>query len=182
MKAFLAVCVLLSSTAVAQETTTKVTFSASQTTITIAVFEGKHYLVRVASGQAPTFEPVTVTYLQLGQDGPVIPPPPPPPPPESPIEKHKAIVTTATAAVVDANKANTAAALAKLYRTIAGLPVTDRGQFAQSTNILFNALSLPETWHNWKVRVDISLANFSTVVEARAAWIATAEVLEGGAK
>jgi len=120
-------------------------------------------------------KPVTVT----GAAGST--PPPPPPPVTTPLEKHKALVRAATVAVVDANKVNTSAALAKLYTTIAGLPVTERGQLVQSTDILFTALGLPQVWSDWKAKVDISLAQFTTLADAKAAWLATGVALEGGA-
>lgn len=180
MKAFSAILVglLLCGASVAEETTlTKVTFSASQSTLTIAVFEGRSYLIRVVAGQPPAFDPVTITYLQLGSDGPINPPPPPPPMPGTPLEKHKAAVKAALASVTSANKTETAAALRKLYVTIADLPVTERSQLVQATDIMFNALTLPSDWKAWKAAVDASLAQFTELTDARSAWKATGEAV-----
>lgn len=177
---WMVMCLLVSSLAasskdVVADDSAKVTFSASQSALTIAVFEGKSYLVKVAPGQPPSFSPITITYLQLGSDGPITPPPPPIP--GTALEKHKATVKTALAGVTSANKAETAAALRKLYVTIADLPVTERTQLVQATDIMFNALMLPADWKNWKASVDTSLAQFTELAAARDAWKATGEAV-----
>lgn len=150
-----------------------VTVQATQATITIALWESKSYLIRTTPGQPPSFDPVTIQYLQLGADG----PPPPPPPPTGAIEKHKTAVRDATTAVADPNKQATRTALAKLYSTVAGLPVTDRSQLAQATDVLFSAMGLPAPWTAWKAAVDASLAKFTALADARAAWAATGEAV-----
>ena len=114
--------------------------------------------------------PVTVTGLAGTPD-----PPPDPPPVETPLEKFRGTVRAATTAVSDANKAGTQAALAKLYATVAGLPVTDRVQLVQATDILFSALGLPAAWQSWKGKVDAASQPFTAIGEARAAWQAISE-------
>jgi len=179
MKAILAaiLCLIFCGSITAQDTVSTVTFAANQSTLTIAVFESKTYLIRVDPGQPPSFDPVTITYLQLGGDVP--PPPPPPPPPATPLAKHRVTVKDSLAKVTDANKAATMTALSKLYVTIADLPVTERGQLAQATDIMFNALNLPPAWHTWKAATDKSLDQFTDLAAAKAAWKATGEVLGG---
>lgn len=108
----------------------------------------------------------------------VITPPPGPTDPTNPVEIHRKAVTEATNNVNDANKTNTKIALAKLYRTVASLPVTNRAQLLQSTDLLFKALNLPMAWEVWKISIDKSLENFSALDDAKRAWQVVAEVLE----
>lgn len=130
-------------------------------------------IIVVAADGSQTVTGGTITITGGGVTSPVDPPPPPPP--GTPIEKHRLAVRTATAAVSDPNAANTRAALAKLYSTVAGLPVTDRSQLAQATDILFGALGLATPWTSWKATVDASLTKFTGLPEAKAAWLATGE-------
>jgi cation transport regulator ChaB len=102
----------------------------------------------------------------------------PDPNPTDPVTTHKVAVRAATAAVEDANKANTKTALAKLYRTTGSLPVTSRQQLQDATNTIFNALQLPPAWATWKAAVDRSAASFADIESAKRAWMATADVLE----
>ena len=123
--------------------------------------------------QTVTGSVITITG---GGAGPA-PPVDPPPPSGTPIEKHREAVRKATAAVPSGtpNKANTQAAMAKLYTTVSGLPVTDRSQLSQATDVLFGAMNLSTAWATWKSAVDVSLAKFSGLTEAQAAWLATGE-------
>lgn len=118
--------------------------------------------------------PVTVTGL-AGTPGPQPDPPPDPPPVETPLDKFRGAVRAATTVVSDPNKAATQTALAKLYSTVAGLPVTDRQQLVQATDILFSALGLPAAWQSWKGKVDAASQPFTAIGEARAAWQAISE-------
>jgi hypothetical protein len=115
----------------------------------------------------------TITITGGGVTGPVDTPPGTPP--GTPLEKHRVAVHAATAVISDPNAANTKTALAKLYTTVAGLPVTDRSQLAQATDVLFGAMGLPPPWTAWKSAVDLSLAKFTGLAEAKAAWLATGE-------
>lgn len=85
-------------------------------------------------------------------------------------------IRLSTAKVVDPNKANVRQALSQLYRTVAGLPVVDRGQLVTSTDLLFNALNLP-LWTIWKTEVDGILAVAVSLDDAKRAWVIVADVL-----
>lgn len=89
-------------------------------------------------------------------------------------------VTKATAAVNQAEPFKTGAktALAKLYRTIAGLPLTARDQLVTATDTIYASLGLPPEWSPWKTAVSQALAEFSALDDAKKAWIVVAESLE----
>ena len=129
------------------------------------------YLLTIVNGEA------MVTPIKKVIDVSGTPAPPTDPPPIIPLEVHRKAVIAATDKVSDANKANQKKALATLYRTTAGLPVTDKAQLVQATDILFNALGLT-AWKDWKVSVDASLRSFAAIDDAQKAWRIVAEVLE----
>ena len=131
--------------------------------------------VVVAADGSQTVTGSVITILGGGA-GPA-PPVDPPPPAGTPIDKHREAVRKATTAVPAGtpNKANTQAAMAKLYTTVSGLPVTDRSQLSQATDVLFGAMNLSTAWATWKSAVDVSLAKFVGLSEAKAAWLATGE-------
>jgi len=89
-------------------------------------------------------------------------------------------VTKATAAVNQEEPFKTGAktALAKLYRTIAGLPLTARDQLVTATDTIYVSLGLPPEWSPWKTAVSQALAEFSALDDAKKAWIVVAESLE----
>ena len=93
-----------------------VSVQATQATLTIALWESKSYLIRTTPGHPPSFDPVTIAYVQLGTDGPV--PPPPPPPPSTLTVRAKAIREAALKAVADPARFETAQKLAIFYEQL----------------------------------------------------------------
>jgi hypothetical protein len=131
--------------------------------------------VPILTSLATIVPPVTITQvLKLDNIA-----PPPLPDPTDRLSVHRKAVQAATTKVVDPNKANTLVALAKLYRTTSGLPVVDRNQLIQATDVIFAAMNLPNAWITWKKEVDQSTAGFSALDDAKKAWQVIAEVLEG---
>lgn len=116
MKSWRVVVVMLMLVCATLAMAQQVSFSASSSTLTIAVFEGKTYLVRTSPGKVPTFESVTITYLSL-DTGPT-PPDPPDPPPTVLTARAKA-VQQAALSVVDPARADHAAGLATAYAAVA---------------------------------------------------------------
>ena len=145
--------------------------AAAQADTTLVVARSGYYILLQDAAGVPMLVKITSV---INLDVPTKPPEPPPVNP--PLDVHRAAVTTATAAVTDPNKANVRKALAELYRTVAGLPVTTRAQLVQATDTLFNALNLP-AWAPWKTAVDRSLAGFASLDDAKKAWVVVAEVL-----
>lgn len=92
-----------------------VSVQATQATLTIALWESKSYLIRTTPGQPPSFDPVTIAYVQLGTDGPV----PPPPPPPTLTVRAKAIHAAAIKATTDPKREESAGNLAAMCSAIA---------------------------------------------------------------
>lgn len=144
---------------------------------------GYYLLVQDAAG-VPTLTTLAdlvppVTIKQVLKLDSVSPSPPPTPDPTDRLTVHKKTVQAATDKVTDPNKANVKIALGKLYRMVAGLPVTGREQLLTSTDLLFNSLALPPVWMTWKQEVHLSAVSFVSLEDARKAWNAIADVLEG---
>lgn len=139
---------------------------------TLVIAKGGYYLLTQDAAGTPTLTKIS-SVVKL--DEPTTPTDPPPPT-DPTLAVHRSFVQQATTAVSDPNKANVKKALAELYRTVAGLPVTSRDQLVQATDTLFQALTLP-LWVPWKVAVDKSLAGFVSLDDARKAWLVVAEVL-----
>ena len=145
---------------------------------TLVITKAGYYLLLVDSAGVPTLTKFDDQHIIKSGEPPTTPTQPgPTPDPTDPVANHRFNVETATGRVADANKQNTKLALAKLYQTVAGLPVTSRDQLVQSTDLLFNALNLPAAWKTWKGEIDKSLAGFVAVDDAKKAWQVVAEVL-----
>lgn len=129
------------------------------------------YLLTIVNGEA------TVTPIKKIIDVSGTPTPPVDPPVTAPLEVLRRAVITATDKVADPNKINQKKALATLYRTTSGLPVTDRGQLVQATDIMFQALALA-AWKDWKSSTDVALRGFAAIDDAKRGWLIVAEVLE----
>lgn len=142
---------------------------------TLVITKSGYYLLTTDATGSPTLQKF-MSVVKLDE-------PSPPEPPTNPteLEAHRKAVQAATDKVSDPNKANTKKALAELYRTIAGLPVTEPSQLQTATTLMFNALGLP-MWSEWKTTVDKSLSGFASLDDAKRAWLIVAEVLEGAAK
>ena len=164
----------------AQATVTAAAFQATAqpaTADTLLVTTAGVWTLTVNAG-VPTLTPYAGQVIRV--DGGGTPSPAPTDPISSPLSLHKAAVQAATAAATagDPNAANTKIALAKLWETAANLPVTDAAQLRMATTTIFNALSLPPVWQQWKKAVDQSAASFTALDDARKAWKITAEVLK----
>lgn len=143
---------------------------------TLVVTSGGYYLLTQDALGSPTLTKLTQVVV-LGERGPTPDPTPDPTPTADAL--HRSAVTTALNKITDPNKTNVKTALGKLYRTVAGLPVTERSQLVTSTDLLFNALGLPAEWTTWKAAVDASLNRFTDLAAAKRGWVIAADVLEG---
>lgn len=113
-----------------------------------------------------------ITIMGGGTTGPV---PPVDPPVVTPLDKFRAAVKTATAAVNEPNKKQSQEAVAKLYQTAAGLPVTSSEQLATATALIWNAMGLHASWSTWLEKVNKGLVPFQDLDEARKAWKVVSE-------
>jgi len=147
---------------------------AAETTLVVTK-AGYFLLVQDADG-VPSLVKIT-NVIRLGDAPPTDPPTDPTDPPADVL---RAAVKAATEAVTDPNKDRTKIALAKLYRTTGGLPVTSADQLKEATRVIFNALQLPAPWSAWKATTDGAADSFAAgdVDKIRAAWVIIAEVLE----
>lgn len=114
---YLAVAALLGGTWVYSQTApghATVSVSATQATLTIALWEDKSYLIRTVPGQPPAFDPVTIAYIKLG--GSIPGPEPKPDPLPNPVG-FKAEIKSALAKV-PANAQPERKTIADLYRSL----------------------------------------------------------------
>jgi len=103
--------------------------------------------------------------------------------PTDPTDRLSVLRSSVTKAIAAVNqqepaKTNTRTALARLYRAIAGLPVTTRDQLVTATDTIYGSLGLPAEWSPWKAAVNLALGEFSALDDARKAWLVVAESLE----
>jgi len=140
----------------------------------LIVTKAGYFLLSTDASGVPALRPIKQV-IRLAE-----PPvdPEPEPDPTDRLAKHRQTVQAATDKVTDQNKSNTKVALAKLYRTVQQLPVTNTDQLVQATNTMFNALTLPAAWQSWKWDIDQSVAGFVALDDAKKAWQVVAEVLE----
>ena len=115
-------------------------------TITITVAADGTITVRPAETLTPVY------FLNAPQ--PPDPQPPDPPPPDGLGEK----VREATFRVISDNKVAEQAGVAKLFESVAGLPLNGRRQFEIAINTLWNAIGLNNSWQTWKAEIDGLLA------------------------
>lgn len=115
---------------------TRVSFAAAQTTLTIALFESKSYLIRTAPGQPPAFDPITITYIQLGPNGPIPPGPNPDPNPPGPTPTGFKGEIQAALAKVPANAKPERKTISTLYNALAAEAAANPGTWDSA--LLFN--------------------------------------------
>ena len=137
----------------------------------------QYYLVGKDTAGNIVTRKITVQIMNL--DGTNVPPVDPPTVDPLVNLKNKVKVSTDKVVQAEPTKTNTRTALAKLYRTVSGLPVTDRSQLVQATDAIFVNLSLPPEWITWKKEIDQFLLSFVGLDDAKKAWQIIAESLEG---
>jgi hypothetical protein len=140
---------------------------------TLVVTKAGYFLVKVDATGNPTLVKID-RVITIGDP----PPDAPTDPTDPPAVKFRTAVKNATAIVFDPNKTNTKKALAQLYRTTSQLPVQNKTQLVEATNVIFAALQLPQAWVDWKAKVDAAASFAEDADKSRAAWEIIAEVLE----